>query len=785
MKFSKFIILFIFIFNNSNAQYVTIPDANFVSWLNNNGFSNCMSGNQLDTTCNDVLNESFIDCSGGNINDLTGICFFKNLLSLSCHDNHISILPPLPSSLVFLDCSVNQLTDMPELPVSIIALYCDLNQLTSLPALPPLLTVLDCGENPLGSLPSLPPSLINLGCWLNQLDSLPPLPPSLINLKCYENNLTSLPELPITLSNLNCSWNPLSSLPDLPASLINLSCNNNQLTTLHDLPVSLSTLDCSGNELISLPLLPDDLTFLFCYGNLLDTLPALPLYLYMLDCSNNHLTTLPFLPASLQYLYCHSNQLTSLPSLPDELTLLFLDCSYNQLLSLPALPVSLSLLNCSRNYLTFLPEIPGSLSTLDCSFNQITFLPPLPYIMSALYINDNPGINCLPVIDSISYDFQWGNTNITCLAKIIKLASADPPITGIPLCAVPAKPKSIGVSGGIAKVCPGDSRFYSTAFTAGGSYLWTVPNGVVINSGQGSRTINVTFNSSFPANGLISVKKVAGCSSSLPISLRVFRNTPLIPSVIMGPSSGLCGATGKSYSVTNSTGLTYFWTVPAGAVITNGQGSNNIIVDFPSVNFTGMISVKGVNTCGAGAMRNLSMRAIPATPSVISGPATICASQQNAEYNIADVTGATSYSWLVPASANIISGQGTNTIIVNFGNAGGTVRVRSLNGCGSSSYKSLAVIVNCRLSFETNNDLEASINPNPSGDHFTLHVSEANESNGELVLSNMLGEELLHKTNLKPGDDFSFGEDLSSGIYIAMLIQGQERKILKLVKRMN
>ena len=34
-----------------NAQFVTIPDTNFVNWLNSHGFSSCMYGIQLDTSC--------------------------------------------------------------------------------------------------------------------------------------------------------------------------------------------------------------------------------------------------------------------------------------------------------------------------------------------------------------------------------------------------------------------------------------------------------------------------------------------------------------------------------------------------------------------------------------------------------------------------------------------------------------------------------------------------------------------------------------------------------------
>lgn len=39
----------------SKAQFVTIPDTNFVNWLNANGFSSCMSGNDIDTTCSLIL----------------------------------------------------------------------------------------------------------------------------------------------------------------------------------------------------------------------------------------------------------------------------------------------------------------------------------------------------------------------------------------------------------------------------------------------------------------------------------------------------------------------------------------------------------------------------------------------------------------------------------------------------------------------------------------------------------------------------------------------------------
>ena len=44
--------LLLFVFSlGAKAQWVSIPDSNFVNYLNTFGFAQCMNGNQLDTTC--------------------------------------------------------------------------------------------------------------------------------------------------------------------------------------------------------------------------------------------------------------------------------------------------------------------------------------------------------------------------------------------------------------------------------------------------------------------------------------------------------------------------------------------------------------------------------------------------------------------------------------------------------------------------------------------------------------------------------------------------------------
>ncbi|MGZ3942109.1 MAG: T9SS type A sorting domain-containing protein, partial [Bacteroidia bacterium] len=52
------------------------------------------------------------------------------------------------------------------------------------------------------------------------------------------------------------------------------------------------------------------------------------------------------------------------------------------------------------------------------------------------------------------------------------------------------------------------------------------------------------------------------------------------PYTISGPQSVIVAQTGVTYSVTNTSGSTYYWTVPAGATIVSGQGTNFITVNF-------------------------------------------------------------------------------------------------------------------------------------------------------------------------------------------------------------
>ncbi len=430
-----FALLFSLLFSSQSvkAELVTIPDPVFAEYLTQQ-YPSCMTGNQLETTCNSVLSAQYFTGFGGlNISDFTGIEHFVNIRSLSISYDEVGIenmvFPPNLENLWVSNCEFNIFFTLPEGLISFTAIQCPSLYIGFPNFLPSTLENLEIISCYAGSIPPLPAGLKFLDVTDNNLGgsgSLPELPEGLDSLNIGRNFFdgNDIPPLPQSLKSLSFSWNHAFmdfEFPVLPISLRNLRMANCEFDTLPDLSgiTSLEYLNISGNNLTILPTLP---------SNLED-----------LQCSNNQLSVsnLAGLPDNLEILNCKFNDLSTLPSLPQTLTLL--ECSNNELTLLPPLPQSLTRLYCSNNELTLLPPLPQSLTRLYCSYNELTFLPPLPPVLRAFDVSNNPEIYCLPALETylgFSGNFKINNTGITCLPNIIQHTYDIPIFETMPLCGI-------------------------------------------------------------------------------------------------------------------------------------------------------------------------------------------------------------------------------------------------------------------------------------------------------------------------------------------------------------
>lgn len=217
------------------------------------------------------------------------------------------------------------------------------------------------------------------------------------------------------------------------------------------------------------------------------------------------------------------------------------------------------------------------------------------------------------------------------------------------------------------------------------SYNWSVPGGATIVSGDGTASIIVNFSTS-AVSGDIIVTPYSSCGSGSPSSYTI-TVTPgaTAPGAITGPSDFCAGATNVSYSVPfDPLALGYQWTVPTGATITSGNGTNSITVDFSFSAVSGNISVTATNSCGASAPSLLWINVLPtpAQPVITSnGPLNFCFGN---DVTLSAPAGYAGYIWS--------NGETTQSIVVST-NGSYYVQVTDNNGCASIESDPVTVIV--------------------------------------------------------------------------------------------
>ena len=245
---------------------------------------------------------------------------------------------------------------------------------------------------------------------------------------------------------------------------------------------------------------------------------------------------------------------------------------------------------------------------------------------------------------------------------------------------------------GDTEACAGASQVgYAVALGSGASsFTWTVPVDAVIVSGQGTDTIYVDFGGT---SGNVSCEGSNGCGTDNVAQLVQINPKPAKPDPISGPIEVCADQKGVAFSITPiPDAWNYSWQVPLGATIAQGQGSSSIIVDFSTE--TGSVLVQAENNCGLGLpqSKEVIVAAIPEQPAPVNGPNEVCPGEAHTFF-VDSVAGANGYLWSVPVDASVTSGQGSESVLVTFGNSSGSVSVAAQNNCGTSSAGSLSVTV--------------------------------------------------------------------------------------------
>ncbi len=308
-------------------------------------------------------------------------------------------------------------------------------------------------------------------------------------------------------------------------------------------------------------------------------------------------------------------------------------------------------------------------------------------------------------LQTVASDYSVLATNTVTLATQAMLNSVSIRIAAI------RTPSTPGAITGPNDACPymgvSNVTYRINQAANATSYLWTAPSGATIIGSNTDTVVVIQYPTSF-VSGTLSVVSVNACFSnatSTARNLSITKRVPSTPGTITASLSNPCeivatGAT-ATYTIRQVTYATgYTWTLPTGMTFMSNLGDTGVVVRFESGYTTGAISVVAYNNCATSAARSLTVTAkIPSTPAVINGVTNVCTyigQPTTATYSIVAVAGATSYLWTPPANSIIVSGQGTISIQLSFAAnfAGGSLTVKSVAACGSSSARSLSLVKN-------------------------------------------------------------------------------------------
>ena len=159
--------------------------------------------------------------------------------------------------------------------------------------------------------------------------------------------------------------------------------------------------------------------------------------------------------------------------------------------------------------------------------------------------------------------------------------------------------------------------------------------------------------------------------------------SPPVTSLITGSAGNCANDAAIPYSVINTPGSVYTWTITGGTVA-SGQGSNAITVNWGATGMAGQVQVIENNGCADGIPVTLDVDIHPLPTGAISGPVNVPAAASGITYSVSGRIGYT-YAWTV-TGGTLVSGDGTSQITVDWGPEGaGNVQVIATNtACGLS-----------------------------------------------------------------------------------------------------
>jgi len=365
------------------------------------------------------------------------------------------------------------------------------------------------------------------------------------------------------------------------------------------------------------------------------------------------------------------------------------------------------------------------------------------------------------------------------------------------------------------------------------SYSWELPAGVTQLSGGNSRIITVDLAGVAPGTSVMyfGVKAVNAVGSSVTSNaaavpattstaklLKITNTAPAAVTVVTGTITAINCATTYNYTMTASVLATsYVITAPTGSVVTSASNltnTSNVLatsdltfsIVYPS-NLASVtpktVVISSINGFGASTT-NKTLTVAPATIAALgvatTGGTTFtrCTTKT---ISFPAIVNATNYTWTVADGAVIVSGQGTNSVVVDYAlvplaSTTNVITVFASNACGvNTATKSISLTSASCVAPKINTTIDevasfsnTSMYPNPATYDFNIDIDASNAGEVQMSIYSINGVLILDskKITLEQGRN-TINENISNltpGLYIVRLVDSSNKEVMvkKLVK---
>jgi hypothetical protein len=340
---------------------------------------------------------------------------------------------------------------------------------------------------------------------------------------------------------------------------------------------------------------------------------------------------------------------------------------------------------------------------------------------------------------------------------------------GISTQSITVNPAPVPTISGQNSMCVNSGYYYYTTQAGFSNYTWTVSSGGTINFGGGTNTVQVSWNTEGTQSVSVNYANSFGCMAATPATLPITVNgLPIAAGTITGTPILCSGTMGVPYSVgTIANALAYVWTIPQGAAIASGSGTNTITIDWNTVSGPQTISVYGNNLCGNGTISPayaVTVNPIPAAPVVT-----------NSGYT-AESDALAGNQWYF--NGTLIAGANDQTYDATLSGTGFYWSVVTLNNCSSDTSNHKYIVVTGVNEPKTG---MISVYPNPNDGQFRVKLSSIKQASFNISVINNMGLKINEIRDIVVIGNIEKNIDLRpvpAGIY-SVVIKNSESTVVK------